>query len=147
MTDKENTEKENIIEMDFSKVLPEDFKKEESEANEDEVFEMKTFSNSKGHVIHAKIPYDVATQESDFSQAEFETVFYLMGQFEVPIEFPPHYTLEDCFENFEMLAEQRVEEIKKEAEERQRIMTPEQMQQMQQQMQQMGMGPQGFPQG
>lgn len=97
---------------------------EQNETTAEEIVEVKTFTNSRGEQITAFFPYPAAGGRGS---AEFHGIVGLqtqMGPIEFEFEFPPHYSLEQCFKEFKEIANKAVEEKRKEAQERNRIVTP-----------------------
>jgi hypothetical protein len=93
------------------------------------ICEVKQFQDGDGRHIIARFPVDQPDNPS------------FVGNFVVPVEvgpgmvrpiqmeitFPEGYAIEDCFEQFDELAQKTLEEAKESAEDQNRIVTPDQM--------------------
>ena len=91
----------------------------------EEIAEIKVFVNDKGMQITAFCPMEEGA--SDLSKASFQGTVGIqtqMGPIEVSFEFPPHYSLGKCFDEFETTAKEAVEEKMEEARNANKIVTP-----------------------
>jgi hypothetical protein len=92
------------------------------------IFEIKQFQDGDGRHVIAHLPIDQPDNPS------------FVGNFIIPVQigngvrpiqmeitFPEGFTLEDCFEQFDSFAQKTVEEAQKEVEDKNRIITPNQM--------------------
>ena len=77
------------------------------------IYEVKSYADDDGRRVTERLPLK---QEKDM----FTMPFYIgmvviqthAGNVPVPFEFPMGYTIEKCFEDFDKLAEEKIEEIK-----------------------------------
>jgi hypothetical protein len=136
--DNENAEETgNIINIDFSSLTGKNESEQEieveAEAEEEDstIFEIREFSDGMGRKVTAIAPVTDIENAPDWAEAQFRGSFMInthMGPMEVGMEFEPTFTLNECFEKFDENAERTVKEKQKEAEERQRIVTLDQLQ-------------------
>jgi len=96
------------------------------------IIEARTFGNEEGKKVMAFVPINPKTLEVDTSR---ESIGYTgeaivnsnRGPMPLPFEFPEGYTLEKCFEDFDIVATKEIDARIKADQERSRIITPDQM--------------------
>ena len=97
-------------------------------------YEIKQYIDENGHMIVERKPSVNVNQilkldlcpKSTYSGTIQIGVRTQMGQGTMPFEFefPENMSIEECFEKFEEIAEQKFEEFKKEKEDEKRIVAP-----------------------
>ena len=91
------------------------------------ISEVKTYTDGEGRTVIGQIP--VSMPEATTSYEGAFMVQTNMGPVRLRIEFPEGNTIEDCFAQFDVLAQETVEQAQKEAQEealeRNRIVTPD----------------------
>jgi len=88
------------------------------------ICEIRNFTDGEGRMIIGHYPID------DIEHPSFKGVFVVptnMGTMRIPIEFDNGLTLEECFSTFDNCAETAIEEKQKEANDRSRIVTMDQL--------------------
>jgi len=92
--------------------------------------EIRTFADENGSRVTAFYKIDPETMDTDFGNVGFGGTTMIMtskGPMHFDFEFPDEYTLKKCFEDFQVVAEKSMEEKMKEIQEKQRIVTPNQV--------------------
>lgn len=88
------------------------------------ISEIKNFTDNEGRTVMGSYPIDNPDNHS------FTGLFMVstsMGPVRLQIEFPEGFTIQECFEQFDNFAQQTVEKVQEETNERNRIVTPNQM--------------------
>jgi len=108
--------------------------KEEAQMKESplEMREVRSFVDNKGHEVNGFFEFNLDTLLTYEQGVIYKGVFTVMsnrGPFEMTCNFPAGYKLEQCFEDFDQIALDTIEDKKKEAQEKSRIITPDQVKQ------------------
>jgi len=77
------------------------------------IYEVKSYADDEGRRITERLP--INPQVKRFVTRAYIGIVVIqtqMGNVPVPFEFPIGYTIEKCFEEFDALAEKKIEEIK-----------------------------------
>lgn len=94
---------------------------------ENSICEIKNFTDSEGRTVMGSYP---VSPIEDFNSPSFIGAFMVstnMGPVRLQIEFPEGFTIQECFEQFDNFAQQTLKNAQEEANERNRIVTPDQM--------------------
>lgn len=99
--------------------------------NKKTIVEARTFADEEGRKVMAFIPINPITYQID-SIVDIAFNGEIMvgtnhGPMAFSFEFPAHYTLEECFENFEQVAEKEFEAQLEKQKDKNRIVTPDQL--------------------
>jgi hypothetical protein len=87
------------------------------------IFEVKTFTDDEGRMVSGHFPIE------DIDSAFYVGSFMVqtnMGPMRMNIDFPEGSNIEQCFYMFDELAQKTLKEAQEEAQERNRIVTPDQ---------------------
>ena len=89
-----------------------------------EIFELRNFSDDSGRTVIGKYPLH------SIDNITFMGSFMVgtnMGPVRLNMEFPEGYSIDECFEQFDAIAQETVQKAQEEAQEHSRIVTPDQL--------------------
>jgi len=75
------------------------------------IYEVKSYSDDEGRRVTERIPVPFNNLNS-ISYNGITIIQTEMGNIPIPFEFPTGYDLKKCFEEFDKLASEKIEEIK-----------------------------------
>ena len=85
------------------------------------ISEVRNYTDGEGRTVVGQYPIDDISNPSFIGSF---TVATNMGPVRLPIEFPEGVTLQDCFDQFDAMAQETIAKAQEEASDRQRIVTP-----------------------
>ena len=97
---------------------------EEVTPDTNRIYEIRNFADDEGRMVVGKYPVDSPDTPSFAGSFMVGTN---MGPVRLNMDFTEGYTIQDCFDNFDAMAQETLKNAQEEANERNRIVTPDQM--------------------